>query len=107
MMWARLGILALAAGGALPALGFAVSLVRHSRGAWRHDAMAKHLVGTMAALGAVLGVSAAAVAVTVLTGQPSTGTWFAVPYVGAFVWVDVMLWRRWWLLKHPRPEPRA
>lgn len=107
MTWARLAVLALAAGGAVPALGFVATLTRRARGRWRRDRMARHLVGTMAALGAILGVSAAAIAVTLLTGRPSTGTWFAVPYVGAFVWVDVMLWRRWWLLTHPRDSAVA
>ena len=102
MIWARLVILALAVGGAVPAFGFVASLTRRLGRRWRRDGMARHLVGTMAALGAIFGVSAAAFAVTMATGQPSTGTWFVVPYVGAFVWVDAMLWRRWWLLTHPR-----
>jgi len=104
VIWARLVILTLAAGGAVPALGFAASLTHRLGRRWRHDGMARHLVGTMAALGAVLGVSAAAIVVTLVTGSPATGTWFTPFYLAAFIWTDAMLWRRWWLLTHPRDD---
>lgn len=63
--------------------------------------MGRHLMGTMAALATVLLISTLSIVVTLTLGAPATLTWFVWPYLAAFGWVDVMLWRRWWLLHHP------
>jgi hypothetical protein len=99
MTWARLVTLVLATVGAVPAAGFVVTL--HHRGrAWRRSRVGRYLMASVGWLGAILAVSAASVAVTLATGRPALATWFAPFYLGAFVGVDVTLWRGWWLLTH-------
>lgn len=100
----------LVAVGTVPTVGFVASLHVRSRGAWRRDAMGRHLMGTMAALAAVFLINTTAIVVSLVIGAPATLTWFVWPYLAAFGWVDLMLWRRWWLLHHPpadSPQPPA
>lgn len=101
------GLLTLA--GAVPAVGFVVSLQRATGGRWRADFMGRHLMGTMASLATIYLVSTFGWVFMAITGKPLVATWFVLIYLAAFVWVDVMLWRRWWHLhhRHDLPAPAA
>lgn len=102
------GLLTLA--GAVPAVGFVVSLHRRTSGGWRADFMGRHLMGTMLSLATIYLISTLGWVVMAATGKPLVATWFVLAYLAAFVWVDAMLWRRWWHLWHPpadSAEPAA
>lgn len=87
--------------GAVAATGGVASLHRGSRGRWRADPMGRHLMGTMLSLAVILLINTVAIVVSMVVSRAVVAAWFVWPYLAAFGWVDYMLCRRWWLLRHP------